>query len=97
VGKTERGMGAKVMGGTDRTGLPLATHIAAASPPKITLVEPMLATCAFDAGPEHLIGDKAHDSYLLAECLADEGIETIPPHRANLIAPRTQDCRPLTV
>jgi transposase len=48
-----------------------------------------------DARPERLIGDKAYDSDLLAERLAERGIELIAPHRSNRTKPKTQDGRPL--
>jgi transposase len=93
-GKDKRGKGTKVMAMADRAGLPLAVHVAAASPHEVTLVEPTLAACVVDARPEHLIRDKAYDSDLRDERLAEEGIELIAPHRSNRQKPKTQDGRP---
>jgi transposase len=78
----------------DCAGLPLAVHIAAASPHEVTLVEPTLATCFVDSRPERLIGDKAYDSDALDEALAAQGMEMIAQHRANR-KHKTQDGRPL--
>jgi hypothetical protein len=41
----------------DRTGLPLAIHVAAASPHEVTLVEATLAERFVAARPARLIGD----------------------------------------
>ena len=95
VGTTTRGKGTKVMAIADRAGLPLAVHVAAASPHEVTLVEPTLAACVVDARPEHLIGDKAYDSDPLDARLAEQGIELIAPHRSNRQKPKTQEGRPL--
>jgi hypothetical protein len=43
VGKTKRGKGTKIMAVADRTGLPVAIHVASASPHEVTLVEATLA------------------------------------------------------
>ena len=95
MGTTKRGKGTKVMAIADRTGLPLAIHVEAASPHEVTLVEPTLAACVVAARPEHLIGDKAYDSDPLDARLAEQGIELMAPHRANRKKPKTQDGRPL--
>ena len=95
VGKTKRGKGTKIMAVADRAGLPIAAHIASATPHEVTLVEPTLAASVVAARPERLIGDKAYDSDPLAERLADQRIELIAPHRANRQTPKTQDGRPL--
>jgi transposase len=79
----------------DRVGLPVAVHIAPASPHEVTLVEPTLAACVIDGRPERLIGDKAYDSHPLDEALTAQGIEMIAPHRAKRKKPKTQDGRPL--
>ncbi len=79
----------------DRAGLPLAVHVASATPHEVTLVEPTLAGCFVDEQPERLIGDKAYDSDPLDEHLASDGIELIAPHRRNRTKPKTQDGRPL--
>ena len=95
MGKTKRGKGTKVMAIADRAGLPLAVHVAAASPHEVTLVEATLAERFVDARPEHLIGDKAYDSDPLDARLAAQGIELIAPHRAKRKKSKTQDGRPL--
>lgn len=93
VGKTKRGKGTKIMAITDASGLPIAVHVASASPHEVTLVHDTLdATFGFDY-PERLIGDRAYDSDALDAELAREGIEMIAPNRRN--RSRTQDGRPL--
>jgi transposase len=79
----------------DRAGLPLAVHIARASPHEVTLVEATLTACFIEARPAHLIWDQAYDRDPLAAPLAKRGIELIAPHRANRKTPQTQDGRPL--
>ena len=49
-----------------------------------------------DEWPERVIGDKAYDSDVLADDLAQDGIELIAPHRRNRKPEhKTQDGRPL--
>ncbi len=82
----------------DRSGLPVAAHVAStASPHEVTLVEPTLATGFItDEQPARLIGDKAFDSDPLDTQLAiDYSIELIAPHKSNRKKPKTQDGRPL--
>lgn len=81
----------------DRTGLPVAVHVASASPHEVPLAEPTLAQCfVADENPARLIGDRAYDSDPLDYRLAAEhGIELIAPHRYNRRLSRTQDGRPL--
>jgi transposase len=79
----------------DRAGLPLAIHVASASPAEVTLVEPLLAACFTDQLPRRLIGDRAYDSDPLDSELAAWGVELIAPHRRNRSRPQTQDGRPL--
>ena len=95
MGPTKRGTGTKIMAVADRAGLPLAVHVASASPAEGTLVEPTLASCFTAALPARLIGDKAYDSEPLDAELAAWGIELIAPHRTNHVRPKTQDGRPL--
>lgn len=93
VGKTKRGKGTKIMAITDAKGLPIAVHVASASPHEVTLVHDTLdATFGFDH-PTRLIGDRAYDSDALDAELASEGIEMIAPNRRN--RSKTQDGRPL--
>ena len=78
----------------DRHGLPLAVHVASASP-----YEPHLVPATLDARfvrdlPPRLIGDRGYDSDLLDATLHQQyGIEMIAPHRTR--RRRTQDGRPL--
>lgn len=93
MGKTKRGKGTKIMAITDASGLPIAVHVASASPHEVTLVHDTLdATFGFDQ-PTRLIGDRAYDSDALDAELASEGIEMIAPNRRN--RSKTQDERPL--
>jgi transposase len=76
----------------DRHGLPIAVHVASASP-----YEPHLLPATLDARfvkglPERLIGDRGYDSDALdAQLLKDYGIEMIARHRRG--RRRTQDGR----
>jgi transposase len=81
----------------DRAGLPVAVHVASASPHEVTLAEETLAQCfVADENPARLIGDRAYDSDPLDFRLVTEyGIELIAPHRYNRQSPRTQDGRVL--
>lgn len=81
----------------DRAGLPVAIHVASASPHEVTIVEPTLSQCfVADENPARLIGDKAYDSDQLDYRLAAEhGIELIAPHKCNRQSPGTQDGRAL--
>ena len=79
----------------DRHGLPVAIHVASASPHEVTLVDATLDARFLADLPERLIGDKAYDSDRLDEHLMnDYGIELIAPpvpHRRI----QTQDGRSL--
>lgn len=83
----------------DRAGLPVAIHVASASPHEVTLAEETLTQCfVADESPARLIGDKAYDSDQLDYRLAVEhGIEMIAPHRLSGFRkrPKTQDGRVL--
>ena len=81
----------------DGNGLPVAVHVASASPHEVTLVEQTVAECfVTDEKPDRLIGDKAYDSDPLDVRLAiDYEVELIAPHRYNRQASRTQDGRVL--
>ena len=80
----------------DRHGLPLAVHVASASP-----YEPHLVPATLDARflPElsaRLIGDRGYDSDPLDELLRERyGVELIAAHKRNRRRPATQDGRPL--
>jgi len=80
----------------DGHGLPLAVHVASASP-----YEPHLVPATLDARflrdlPARLIGDRGYDSDPLDALLRERyGIEMIAAHKSNRRRPRTQDGRPL--
>jgi transposase len=78
----------------DGHGLPLAVHVAPASPAEVRLVDATLEDRFFAHWPDRLIGDKAYDSDGLDAHLRDTmGIEMIAPNRAKRRV--TQDGRPL--
>jgi transposase len=80
----------------DGHGLPLAVHVASASPAEITLIDDTLRARFLPDYPPRLIGDKAYDSDPLDERLLNEwAIEMIAPHRDNRRRPPTQDGRAL--
>ena len=63
---------------SDGHGLPLAVHVASASPHEVTLVDATLAASFLDALPTRLIGDRGYDSDRLDTHLRDTyGIEMI--------------------
>jgi transposase len=95
VGKTKRGKGTKLMAVADCSGLPLAVHIASASPHEVTLVRETLKERFLQTRPKRLIGDRAYDSDPLDRQLQQDGIEVISPHKFNRSKPKTQDGRPL--
>jgi transposase len=79
---------------SDGHGLPLALHVASASPHETRLVEATLADRFLDAIPARLIGDRGYDSDPLDAHLRDAyAIELIAAHRPH--RRRTQDGRPL--
>jgi transposase len=81
---------------TDGHGLPLAIHVASASPHETALVEATLASAFAGVAPRRLLADRAYDSDPLDRRLAERyGIELIAPHRRNRTKPRTQDGRKL--
>ena len=80
----------------DRRSLPVAVHVASASPAEVRLVRPTLDDRFLTAFPPRLIGDKAYDSDPLDEELLHEcAIDLIAPHKDNRVRPATQDGRPL--
>jgi transposase len=79
----------------DRSGLPLAAHVASASPHEVKLLEETVDRRFIEELPERLIGDKGYDSDPLDGTMARQGIELIAPHRENRKRPPTQDGRPL--
>jgi transposase len=95
VGKTKRGKGTKIMAVADRHGLPVAVHIASASPHEVTLVPYTVQRRFIADTPGQLIGDKACDSHKLDAKLQQQGIELIAPNRRNRKKPPTQNGRAL--
>ena len=84
------------MGISEGKGLPLAIHLASASPGETTLVEATLDARFIEDLPERLMGDKAYDSDPLDDLMLTRyGIELIAPHRSNRKRPATQDGRAL--
>ena len=80
---------------SDGHGLPVAIHVASASPHETTLVEATLAERFLGALPARLIGDRGYDSDKLdARLRAHYRIEMIAAHHSNRRIP-TQDGRPL--
>ena len=89
---------------TDGEGLPLAAHIASASPAEVTLIETTLALISVrKAGapgaprrkPDRLIADKAYDSNGLRTRLAGRGIKPLTPARSTSKKATHQDGRSL--
>ena len=96
IGPTRRGKGSKIMAISDGHGLPLAVHVASASPHETKLVEATLERRFFADLPERLIGDRAYDGDRLDERLMQHyGIEMIAPHRSMRTRTLTQDGRVL--
>ena len=79
----------------DRTGLPIAVSVGSASPHEVTLVDSTLDSRFIADLPERLIGDRAYDSDLLDQRMAEQGIDMIAPHKSNRRKPNTQDGRSL--
>ena len=80
---------------SDGHGLPVAVHVASASPFETTLVDATLDDRFLADLPGRLIGDKAYDSDPLDQHLLETyGIELIAPHRSNRVN-LTQDGRAL--
>ena len=95
MGPTKRGKGTKIMAISDKSSLPIAVHVASASPHEVTLVEETIANRFTKGNPDILIGDKAYDSDPLDRLLKKRKIILIAPHRANRVSKKTQDGRPL--
>ena len=78
----------------DGNGLPIAVHVASASPHEIKLLEPTLQSCLTPELPKNLLGDLAYDSDPADEDLRqNHGVELIAPHKINRSKPKTQDGR----
>jgi transposase len=83
VGKGKRGKGTKLMAVADAEGLPLAAHVASASPDQVALVRATLEERFVVEPPVGLIGDMAYDRDRLDHALREDGIELIAAHRPN--------------
>jgi transposase len=96
VGPTRRGKGSKIMAISDGHGLPLAVHVASASPHETKLVEPTIERCFLAETPERLIGDRAYDSDSLDAQIRERfGVQMIAPHTTRRSRKATQDGRVL--
>lgn len=96
VGPTRRGKGSKIMAISDGHGLPLAVHVASASPHETKLVEPTIERRFLAETPERLIGDRAYDSDPLdARVCQRFGVQLIAPHKSVRCQKATQDGRVL--
>jgi Transposase DDE domain len=81
VGPTRRGKGSKIMAISDGHGLPLAVHVASASPHETKLVGPTMERCFLAETPEWLIGDRAYDSDPLDVQIRERfGVQLVAPH-----------------
>jgi transposase len=81
---------------SDGHGLPLALHVASASPHETKLVEATLDQRFLGDLPERLIGDRAYDSDRLDEQLRERyGVVMIAPHSRIRTKTLTQDGREL--
>jgi len=81
---------------TDGHGVPLAVHVASASPHETRLVEETLDSRFAPKLPAKLLGDLAYDSDPLDEKLRKKyRVALIAPHKRNRRKPPTQDGRSL--
>jgi transposase len=96
VGPTRRGKGSKIMAISDGHGLPLAVHVASASPHETKLVAPTLEQRFLAEAPERLIGDRAYDSDPLDVQIRERfGVQLVAPHHPTRSKAPTQDGRVL--
>ncbi|QDU01694.1 Transposase DDE domain protein [Gimesia chilikensis] len=66
----------------DAQGIPLAVETESVNRNEAILVEPLIAKMTLKKRhPQRLIYDKAGDSQKLRDCLADQNIDFICPHR----------------
>ena len=80
----------------NRRSLPLAVHVASASPAEVRLVDATIDARVIEVYPPRMIGDRAYDSDPLdAHLWREFGIELIAAHRTNRVRAATQDRRPL--
>ena len=81
---------------SDGHGLPLAVHVASASPHETKLVAPTLEQRFLSEIPARLIGDRAYDSDPLDAQIRERfGVQLIAPHRRMRSHAATQDGRVL--
>ena len=81
---------------SDGHGLPLAVHVASASPHETRLVEPTIERRFVAETPQRLMGDRAYDSDPLhARMAAQFGVQLIAPHNPTRSRKATQDGRVL--
>ena len=79
---------------SDGHGLPLAVHVASASPHETKLVEPTLERRFLADAPERLIGDRAYDSHPLNVQIRERfGVELVAPHTSTRSRKAMQDGR----
>ncbi|HEY6467229.1 MAG TPA: IS5 family transposase [Candidatus Acidoferrales bacterium] len=96
VGPTRRGKGSKIMAISDGHGLPVAVHVASASPHETKLVEATIERCFLAETPERLIGDRAYDSDPLDARIRERfGVQLVAPHNPTRSRKATQDGRVL--
>src|SRR5262250_1260325 len=96
VGPTRRGKGSKIMAISDGHGLPLAVHVASASPHETKLVVPTIERRFLAETPQRLIGDRAYDSDPLDTQICERfGVQLIAPHTSMRSRKATQDGRVL--
>jgi transposase len=80
----------------DRHGLPLAVHVASASPHETRLVESTIERRFLSQTPQRLIGDRAYDSDPLDAQIRERfGVQLIAPHHPARSRKATQDGRVL--
>ena len=81
---------------SDGHGLPLAVHVASASPHETKLVAVTLTQRFLSTAPQRLIGDRAYDSDPLdAQIRQQFGVELIAPHNSTRTRKPSQDGRVL--
>lgn len=96
VGPTRRGKGSKIMAISDGHGLPLAVHVASASPHETRLVASTIERRFLVETPERLIGDRAYDSDPLDTQIRERfGVRLVAPHTSTRRRKATQDGRVL--
>ena len=96
IGPTRRGKGSKIMAISDGHGLPLAVHVASASPHETRLVEPTIERRFLREVPQRLIGDRAYDSDPLDARIQERfGVPLVAPHNSRRSREATQDGRVL--